>query len=158
MIRISSGLPFRHGSRRYMTRLSVQQQIKRCNRFWITIQPLRHKGTKIKKVKLMSNLCVPGPDPWPRPGMQGLGLEPSIPVYLRNRIICLCRRARAGWFAWFIARDFTYGLLRRQQHITCKSRQGGLGARPASQGFSRGGRVFVAEHSIKTLTRAVAEM
>jgi hypothetical protein len=42
---------------------------------------------------------LPGPDPWPRPGMQGLGLEPPIPVYVCDMIIRLCRHARAGWHA-----------------------------------------------------------
>jgi len=34
--------------------------------------------------------------PWPRPGMQGLVIDSKLRQYFRNRIIFLCRRARAG--------------------------------------------------------------
>ena len=46
--------------------------------------------------------------------------------YEKNNSVSLVALAQTC-IAWFIAIDFTYGLLRRQQHITCKSRQGGLG-------------------------------
>jgi len=58
-------------------------------------------------------LSIPGPDPRPRPGKQRLGLKLPMQVYLENMIICLCRRAGAGWF-------FQYPAL-----LIEESRQGG---------------------------------